>query len=344
MCDFAYLHFGGVSEACAGLKFLLIYTFLLGNWHCCYFPSNKGMVMPRNLIGYGRLPPQVVWPSEAKVAVNFVLNYEEGAESNISDGDLCSESYLTDLPGSVALEGERNYSVESIFEYGSRVGVWRLLQLFADYQLPITIFAVGLALERNPSLVALLKASRHEVAGHGYRWISYRKMPVEAEKESIQKTLQIIKQAIGRPAKGWYTGRKSAHTRSLLSQAGLLYDSDSYADDLPYWEAISGKAHLVVPYNLDANDLRYAVSPGWRSGEDFFTYLKDTFDCLYREGMLSPKMMTIGLHPRLSGRPGRCEALRRFVEYILSFQQVWICRREEIAQHWQKNYPLHRGI
>lgn len=292
--------------------------------------------MQRDLIGYGNCLPKVVWPHHARIAINFVLNYEEGSELTILDGDKESESYLTDLPGVVALKDERHLSVESLFEYGSRAGIWRLLNLFEEYNIPLTLFATGLALERNPALTEKLKNSFHEIAGHGYRWINYRTISEDQEREQIQKTIQIIETLTRKKVSGWYTGRRSANTRNLIVEAGLRYDSDSYSDDLPYWTEISQHKHLVIPYQLDTNDARYALAPGWNQGEDFFHYLKDTFDCLYREGKESPKMMTIGIHSRFSGRPGRCEALRRFIEYLKPVDKVWICRREEIADHWEK--------
>lgn len=290
--------------------------------------------MQRDLIGYGNRLPKVVWPQKAQIAVNFVLNHEEGSELNVLDGDDQSESYLTDLPGAVALKEERHLSVESLFEYGSRAGVWRLLRLFEDYHLPITLFATGLALERNLELAEKLKQSPHEVAGHGYRWINYRTLSEEFERKDIQKTIQSIETLTEKKVTGWYTGRRSINTRKLIVEAGLRYDSDSYADDLPYWEQLSGRKHLIIPYALDTNDARYALSPGWSSGEDFFQYLKAAFDQLYLEGIDHPKMMSIGLHARLSGRPGRCEALRRFIDYISEREHVWICRRDEIADYW----------
>lgn len=293
--------------------------------------------MQRDLIGYGNRLPKVLWPQGAQIAVNFVLNYEEGSELNVLDGDDQSESYLTDLPGAVALKEERHLSVESLFEYGSRAGVWRLLRLFDDYQLPITLFATGLALEKNLELAEKLKMSRHEVAGHGYRWINYRMMSEEVERAHILKTIHSIETLTQKKITGWYTGRRSINTRKLIVEAGLRYDSDSYADDLPYWEHLSGRKHLIIPYALDTNDARYAFSPGWNTGEDFFQYLKAAFDQLYLEGIDHPKMMSIGLHARLSGRPGRCEALRRFIEYLGKWERVWICRRDEIADHWYNN-------
>ncbi len=296
--------------------------------------------MSRDLIGYGGRLPKVAWPQNARLAVNFVLNYEEGAESNVMDGDSQSESHLTDLPGAIALKGARHLSVESLFEYGSRAGVWRLLQLFDDFSLPLTVFATGLALERNLQLAQKLKHSRHEIAGHGYRWIDYRDVGEDVERAHIAKTIHIIQSLTQKQVSGWYTGRRSQNTRRLLIAAGLRYDSDSYADDLPYWDPVPHQPHLIIPYNLDTNDARYALIPGWSSGEDFLNTLKATFDQLYREGATHPKIMTIGLHARLSGRPGRCDALRRFIDYIKKFDKVWICRREEIADHWYRYHPI----
>lgn len=294
--------------------------------------------MERDFIGYGRSLPNITWPHGARVALNFILNYEEGAESCVLDGDSYSEHYLTDLPGVSPLKNERHLSVESLFEYGSRAGVWRLLSLFSEYAIPLTLFATGLALERNPELAEALKDSEHEIAGHGYRWIDYRSVPESVEREHIEKTIKGIEILTQKKVVGWYTGRRSAHTRRILIDAGLKYDSDSYADDLPYWDRVDDKMHLVIPYQLDTNDARYAMTPGWSCGSDYFQYLKDSFLCLYREGESAPKMMTIGVHPRLSGRPGRCEVLRRFIDFVRQFDGVWICRREEIANYWYKNH------
>lgn len=295
--------------------------------------------MERDFIGYGEFPPNAAWPQQARLALNFVLNYEEGAESNVLDGSDQSESYLTDLPGITPLIGERHLSAESLFEYGSRAGVWRLLRLFEEFNIPLTVFATGLALERNLELAHHLKTSPHEIAGHGYRWINYRTVNEDLEREHIQKTIQSIQNLTGKRVTGWYTGRRSANTRRLIAEAGLRYDSESYADDLPYWVMVSERPHLIIPYSLDTNDARYAVSPGWSHGEEFYHHLKATFDYLYREGNISPKMMTIGMHARLSGRPGRCEALYRLIDYILKFDNVWICRREEISDHWYRFHP-----
>lgn len=292
--------------------------------------------MQRDLIGYGNSLPQVVWPKNAQIAINFVLNYEEGSESNVLDGDNESESYLTDWPALVALKNERHLSAESLFEYGSRAGIWRILNLFDSYNISITIFTTGLALERNPPLAEKLKHSQHEIAGHGYRWINYFKVDENLEREHIQKTIQIVQELTQKKIIGWYTGRRSKSTRKLIVEAGLKYDSESYSDDLPYWIHESEHTHLIIPYSLDTNDARYATCPGWNNGEQFLQHLKATFDCLYREGAEHPKMMTIGIHGRLSGRPGRCEALRNFINYIQEFDKVWISRRQDIAEHWYR--------
>lgn len=299
--------------------------------------------MQRDFIGYGSNPPKVIWPDHARIALNFVLNYEEGSESNILDGDDQSEGYLTDLPGAVAIIGERHLSVESLFEYGSRAGIWRLLRLFEEHEIPLTLFTTGLALERNADLAEVLKQSQHEVAGHGYRWINYRNISKSVERKHIQQTIQSIQTLTQKKVVGWYTGRRSEHTRELIVEAGLKYDSDSYADDLPYWVQVINKNHLIIPYQLDTNDARYAITPGWNNGEDFFQYLKAAFEYLYREGLHSPKMMTIGIHARLSGRPGRCEALYRFIKFVKNFESVWICKREDIANHWYKLLKEQNG-
>lgn len=292
----------------------------------------------RDLIGYGEKPPIVHWPKHARLAINFILNYEEGAEMNVLNGDLQSENYLVDIPQVTSLVGQRHLSAESMFEYGSRVGIWRLLELFTEYKISLTIFAVGLALERNMPLARNLQLSTHEIAGHGYRWINYRDIAKNEEQIHIDKTMAILHKITGKNITGWYTGRCSQNTRELIVAAGLTYDSDSYADDLPYWVIVANKPHLIIPYSLETNDFRFSTCPGWNSCEDYYQNLKAAFDCLYREGKQHPKLLTIGIHPRLSGRPGRCEALRRFIEYIDKFNDIWICRREEIATFWYQHY------
>ncbi|OAJ35672.1 polysaccharide deacetylase family protein [Piscirickettsia salmonis] len=300
-------------------------------------------MIERDLTGYGPTPIHPQWPNQARIAINFVINYEEGAESNILHGDSQSEHYLTDLPGITPLSAQRHLSSESMFEYGARCGIWRLLRLFDDKNIPVTFFATGLALELNPLLCDHLKNSHHEVAGHGYRWLNYRDFTKADEKIHFQKNLDIIQTKTKKNVTGWYTGRRSPFTRELIIEHGLKYDSESYSDDLPYWIKLKEGSpnqycHLIIPYTLDCNDARYAIQPGWNSGEDFLSYLKNTFDHLYQEGETTPKMMSIGLHPRLSGRPGRSEVIKKFIDYILSHNNIWLCKREEIANHW---YTYH---
>ncbi len=293
----------------------------------------------RDLVGYGGQPPQPHWPNDARVAVQFVLNIEEGAEQTILNGDDQSESYLHELPGRPPRTGERDLSVESMYEYGSRAGVWRILALFRERRLPLTAFAVGRALELNPEIGRKLAADGHEIAGHGYRWIDYRHIAEDEERRHIQLTTETIERICGKRPVGWYTGRISANTRRLVHEAGgFLYTSDAYNDDLPYWLPTS-PPQLVIPYTLVNNDFRYLLPTGFASGADFFQLLKDAFDMLWLEGAKSPKMMSIGLHGRVSGHPARALALARFLDYVLDHDHVWICRREEIARHWMHQHP-----
>jgi allantoinase len=288
----------------------------------------------RDLAGYGRRPPHPRWPGEARVAVQFVLNIEEGAESSILNGDAQSEAYLHELPGRPARTGERDASIESMYEYGSRAGVWRLLDLFDARGVPLTAFAVGRALELTPEVGHALRDAGHEVAGHGYRWLDYRQIPEDIEREHIRRTFEVIERACGRRPVGWYTGRVSPNTRQLLrEESGVLYDSDAYNDDLPYWLGTS-PAHLVIPYTLVNNDIRYLLSNGCACAEEFFQLLKDAFDCLWQEGATRPKMMSVGLHSRISGHPCRTAAVSRFLDYVTGHDRVWLCRREDIARHW----------
>jgi allantoinase len=294
----------------------------------------------RDLVGYGRHRPQADWPGGARVALSFVVNYEEGGERNVMDGDPHAEIYLTpDITGAPAVS-RRNYSVEDLFEYGSRAGFWRLLKLFGERRLPFTAWAVGLALQRNPEAGIVMAEAGHEVASHSWRWIDYNDMPEAQERDDIRKTVQTIREITGTPPLGWYTGRYSPNTRRLvMEETETLYDSDCYNDDLPYWTQVAGKPRLLVPYALDTNDFKFALNPGWSSGDDFFTYLKAAFDHLYREGETEPKMMSVGLHCRLTGRPARAEALARFMDYVGRHERVWICRRVEIARHWMVRHP-----
>lgn len=304
---------------------------------------------PRNLIGYGATPPHPHWPGEARIAVSFVLNYEEGGERNILHGDTESEAFLSEIPGAQPLSGVRNMSMESCYEYGSRAGVWRLLRLFEKHRIPMTVFAVAMAAERHPDVIKAMADAGHEICSHGYRWIDYQYIDEALEREHIHKAVEILSRITGQKPAGWYTGRNSPLTRQLVMEEGhFLYDSDAYDDDLPYWvEKPTGsddseqeeRGHLVIPYTLDVNDMRFATPQGFNSGDQFFQYLKDSFDTLYAEGADSPKMLSIGLHCRLAGRPGRIAALERFIEYIQRHDRVWLCRRIDIAKHWHEHHP-----
>ena len=303
---------------------------------------------PRDLIGYGAHPPHPHWPGQARIAVQFVLNYEEGGENSVLHGDAGSEQFLSEIIGAVAYDS-RHLSMESIYEYGSRAGVWRILNEFKRRDLPMTIFGIGMALERHPELTKAFVEYGHEIASHGWRWIHYQNMDEQTEREHMQLATEKITQLIGSQPLGWYTGRDSPNTRRLLlEQGGYLYDSDYYGDDLPFWTNVTttdGKdhSHLIVPYTLDANDMRFATPQGFNTGEQFYQYLKDSFDVLYAEGdpegMNQPKMLSIGMHCRLLGRPGRFRALQRILDYIQSHSNVWICRRVDIAKHWHANHP-----
>ncbi len=292
----------------------------------------------RDMVGYGSTDIKVKWPNNSKIAVQFVLNYEEGAENCVLNGDKTSEVFLSEIIGAKEIKG-RNMNMESIYEYGSRRGFWRLYNNFVDRKIPLTIFGVGLALEKNNEICDAIKQSNFEIVSHGYRWIDYQFVEEQEEKEHILKSYNLIKEIFGHHPVGWYTGRVSANTRRLIVEnTDVIYDSDSYSDDLPYWEKIGIKQHLVIPYTLDNNDMRFATNQGFNSGEQFFNYLKDSFDCLYKEGETNPKMMSIGLHCRLIGRPGRIQSLMKFLDYIQNFKDIWICKRNEIAEHWYKNY------
>ena len=292
----------------------------------------------RNLVGYGQKDFKIEWPNKAKIAVQFVLNYEEGGENCVLNGDKYSETFLSEIIGAKPIEG-RHMNMESIYEYGSRRGFWRIYKNFNDRKIPLTIFGVGLALEKNKEICLAIKESNFEIVSHGYKWIDYQFINEDIEKEHIIKSYEIIKSIFGEYPLGWYTGRTSPNTRRLiLENTNVIYDSDSYSDDLPYWEKINDKQHLIIPYTLDNNDMRFATNQGFNSGEQFFQYLKDSFDCLYKEGETNPKMMSIGLHCRLIGRPGRIQSLLKFLDYIQQFKDVWICKRNEIAEHWYQNY------
>ena len=292
----------------------------------------------RNLVGYGQKDFKIEWPNKAKIAVQFVLNYEEGGENCVLNGDKYSETFLSEIIGAKPIEG-RHMNMESIYEYGSRRGFWRIYKNFNDRKIPLTIFGVGLALEKNKEICLAIKESNFEIVSHGYKWIDYQFINEDIEKEHIIKSYEIIKSIFGEYPLGWYTGRTSPNTRRLVVEnTNVIYDSDSYSDDLPYWEKINDKQHLIIPYTLDNNDMRFATNQGFNSGEQFFNYLKDSFDALYEEGKTSPKMMSVGLHCRLIGRPGRIQSLKKFLNYIHKFKDIWICKRVDIAKHWIKNY------
>jgi allantoinase len=297
---------------------------------------------PRDLIGYGPHPPHADWPGGARVALQVVLNYEEGSENSVLHGDRASETFLSEIIGAQAFE-MRHLSMETLYEYGSRVGFWRLLREFERRRIPLTIFGVSMALERNPEAVAAMLEGGHEIACHGWRWISYQQVDEATEREHMRRAVEIIQRMTGSAPLGWYTGRDSPNTRRLVVEhGGFLYDADSYADELPYWVEVQAKPHLVVPYTLDANDMRFATAQGFNSGEQFYRYLKDSFDVLYAEGEHSPKMMSVGLHCRIAGRPGRFAALCGFLDYVQQHEQVWICRRVDIARHWIERHPFGR--
>lgn len=291
----------------------------------------------RDLIGYGHRGAHFDWPNGSRFAINFVINYETGAERSPIDGDSESESYLTDIPGCSSRQGQRHLSVESMFEYGSRCGIWRLHRLFDSFELPVTVFACGRALAANPEYAAYLKDSPHEVAGHGYQWIDYASVPSEVECEHMKKTIAIIKDLTAKTVYGWYTGRRSEVTNELVSDAGLQYQSDSYADDLPYWITVKNQPQLVIPYTLVTNDFRYATAPGFSCSNDFYLELIAAFDRQYAEAQQSPQLLTIGLHDRLSGRPSRAEAIHRFLQYIIDKPNVWITTRASIADFFQQS-------
>lgn len=295
---------------------------------------------PRDLIGYGPNPPKADWPGGARVAVQFVLNYEEGGENNILHGDEASEAFLSEIVGAKALPGVRHMSMESIYEYGSRAGVWRILRLFERKSIPLTVFAIAMAAERNPAVIRAMVEAGHEIASHGYRWIDYQYVEEAVERAHMEKAMAILTEIAGERPLGWYTGRTGPNTRRLAAEyGGFLYDADDYNDDLPWWTVVEGAPQLIVPYTLDANDMRFATPQGFNSGDQFFAYLKDSFDTLYAEGVETPRMMSVGLHCRLAGRPGRIAALERFIDHAQSHDDVWFCRRVDIARHWRERHP-----
>ncbi|MDX1604765.1 MAG: allantoinase PuuE [Candidatus Competibacterales bacterium] len=294
---------------------------------------------PRDLLGYGAHPPHANWPDGARIALQFVLNYEEGGENCVLHGDPASETFLSEIIGAPA-HAARHMSMESIYEYGSRAGVWRLLRLFDEHRIPLTVFAVGMALERNPEVAEACVKAGHEIAAHGWRWIDYQHVDEATEREHIRLAVEAIERVTGERPLGWYTGRNSPNTRRLVvEEGGFLYDADDYNDDLPFWTAFGDRHHLVIPYTLDANDMRFATPQGFNSGDQFYSYLRDAFDTLYAEGAETPRMMSVGLHCRIVGRPGRFAALKRFVEYAAGHERVWFCRRVDIARHWILEHP-----
>lgn len=294
---------------------------------------------PRDMIGYANRPPQAAWPGNARVAVQFVLNYEEGGENSVLHGDAGSEQFLSDIIGAEAYT-DRHLSMESLYEYGSRAGFWRIHRLFSERQIPVTVFAVAMAMQRNPAAVEAMLQSNWEIASHGYRWIHYQHMPESLEREHLEKALSIHQSLTGSRPVGWYTGRTSPNTLELVAeQPDILYCADSYADDLPYYQPTVTRPLLMVPYTLDTNDMRFATPQGFNNAEVFYQYLKDAFDVLYEEGETQPAILNIGLHCRLIGRPGRFMALKRFVDYVLKHDRVWLATREDIARHWLQQHP-----
>ena len=296
---------------------------------------------PRDMIGYGANPPDPKWPRGARLAVQFVMNYEEGSEYSIPDGDGTSELYLTEVPGATLGPGKRDLIVESVYEYGSRAGFWRLMRMFAEREIKLTVFGAALALERNPPAAAAIREAGHEVCSHGYRWVGFQDMSEKKERKQMQMAVESLTRTMGERPYGWYCRyAPSENTRRLVvEEGGFLYDSDAYNDDLPYWTKVSKKHHLVIPYTLDVNDMKFAVPPGFSSPSGYYEYMRDAFDVLYREGKAAPKMMSVGLHTRLAGRPGRAGALERFLDHVAKHEDVWICRRVDIARHWIATNP-----
>lgn len=303
--------------------------------------SSSPMPYPRDLRGYGRTPPDPRWPGGALIAVQVVVNYEEGGENCILHGDAASEAFLSEIVGAAPWPGQRHMNMESIYEYGARAGFWRLWRQFTQRAFPVTVYGVATALQRSPEQVAAMQEAGWEIACHGMKWIDYRDFTREEERAHLQEAIRLHTEVTGSRPLGWYTGRSSAHTLDLVAEeGGFLYTADAYADDLPYWMAAPGGRHqLVVPYTLDANDMRFATAQGFNAGDQFFTYLRDSFDVLYAEGQAGqPKMLSVGLHCRLAGRPGRTAALARFLDYVQGHDRVWLATRLDIARHWHKEH------
>ena len=294
---------------------------------------------PRDLAGYGAKPPHANWPGGARIAVQFVINYEEGAENCVLHGDEASEAFLSEIIAATPIPGQRHMNMESIYEYGARAGFWRLHRLFRDRKMPVTVFGVAMALQRNPAVVDAMWEAEWEIASHGYRWIDYQFVDERTEREHMQNAIDIHRDVTGERPLGWYLGRCSPLSHRIAAEeGGFIYNSDCYSDDLPYWDRSHGEPQLMVPYTLDANDMRFATAQGFNSGQQFYDYLRDTFDVLYAEGEAQPKMMSVGLHCRLAGRPGRAAALQRFLDYVQTQEQVWVARRIDIANHWREHH------
>lgn len=298
----------------------------------------------RDLIGYHGQVPKVAWPNQAQIAVQFVLNYEEGAENHIEHGDAGSEQFLSDIVGAASFP-DKHMSMDSMYEYGARAGFWRIHQEFKKRNLPMTIFGVGMALARNPYIVEAIQQAHYDVISHGQRWLNYQTIDIETERQHIDQAISILETLFGTTPMGWYTGRDSPNTRKLLAEfPQIKYDCDYYGDDLPFWTSLTNlqgqsRPHLIIPYTLESNDMKFCAPAGFNSGEQFYQYLKDAFDVLYAEGETEPKMLSIGMHCRILGRPGRFKALQRFLDYIQTHEKVWICRRGDIAEHWFKHHP-----
>lgn len=298
---------------------------------------------PRDMRGHGAHPPDPKWPGNARIAVQFVVNYEEGGENCLLHGDAGSEAFLSEIPGAAPWPAQRHWNMESIYEYGARAGFWRLHRLLCDYAIPVTVYGVASALARSPDQVAAMQSAGWEIACHGLKWIDYRNHTPDAEAADMAQAIRLHQEVTGERPQGWYTGRCSDNTVALAARQGFAYIADSYADDLPYWLRIEGRNQLIVPYTLDCNDMRFATAPGFNTGEQFFSHLRDSFDALYAEGAAGrAAMLSIGLHCRLIGRPGRIQALQRFLDHIRPHSGVWIARRLDIAQHWHTNHPPHR--
>ncbi|NHN86201.1 allantoinase PuuE [Acetobacter musti] len=299
---------------------------------------------PRDLTGYGAIPPDPRWPGQARVAVQFVINFEEGGENSVLHGDAGSEAFLSDMVGARSVPGARAVAMESLYEYGTRAGFWRLYRMFTERRLPVTVFGVAMSLARCQEAVEAILKADWEIATHGYRWIDYQDVPEEVERQHIAEAIAIQTALTGARPLGWYQGRTSPNTARLVAEeGGFVYDADSYADDLPYydrtWEKQTGRPQLIVPYSLDANDMKFVALNGFTEGEQFFRYLRDTFDQLWEEGASQPRMMSVGLHSRIAGRPGRARAVARFLDHILAHDRVWVATRLDIARHWLEVHP-----